>query len=131
MVFGRKERIFIFETGFMKRLHFILLSFIMLLLLHQTVCAQALPVVQTVRFKKDTFNIIKYGAVPDGMTLCSKAINAAIDACNKSGGGTVLVPGGLWLSGPIVLKSNTNLHLASNALLQFTSNFNEYPLVEG
>jgi len=93
--------------------------------------AQKLPVVQTPSFKKDTFNIIKYGAVADGVTLNTKAINAAIDACNKKGGGIVLVPGGLWLTGPVTLKSNVNLHIVRDALLQFTDDFNQYPLVEG
>ena len=84
----------------------------------------------TPKFKKDTFNIVKYGAVPDGNTLNTKSINAAIDACNKKGGGVVLVPAGLWLTGPIVLKTNVNLHLAAGATLLFTKDKNEYPLVE-
>ncbi len=61
----------------------------------------------------------------------TKAINAAIDACNKKGGGVVVVPSGLWLTGPVVLKSNVNLHLKKGALLQFTKDFNQYQLVEG
>ncbi len=106
-------------------------SVAIIVLLQYTLCAQSLPPVQTVHFKKDTFNIIHYGAVADGITLCTKSINAAIDECNKKGGGVVMVPGGLWLSGPIVLKSNTNLYLAANALLQFTTHLNEYALQEG
>jgi polygalacturonase len=43
----------------------------------------------------------------------------------------VLVPHGLWLTGPIVLKSNINLHLAVGATLLFTEDFNQYPLIEG
>src|SRR5687767_548316 len=87
-----------------------------------------LPVVITPKFKKDSFNILKYGAVPDGLTLNSKSINAAIDACSKKGGGVVLVPPGLWLTGPIVLKNNVNLHLATGSTLLFTKDLNEYPL---
>lgn len=82
-------------------------------------------------FKKDTFNIAKYGAKPDGITLNTNSINDAIDACNKKGGGVVLIPEGLWLTAPIVLKSNVNLHLASNAFLLFTTDLNQYKLVEG
>src|SRR5882724_8399003 len=82
-------------------------------------------------FQKDTFNILKYGAKPDGITLNTNSINDAIDACNKKGGGVVLIPGGLWLTAPIVLKSNVNLHLAANAFLLFTTDFNQYKLVEG
>jgi polygalacturonase len=81
-------------------------------------------------FKKDTFNIKKFGAVPDGYFLNTLAINSAIDACTKKGGGIVLIPSGLWLSGPVVLKSNVNLHLADGATLLFTSDKSQYPLVK-
>ncbi len=43
----------------------------------------------------------------------------------------MVIPAGLWISGPVVLKSNVNLHLQRNALLQFTTDFNQYKLVEG
>ncbi|HEY6064271.1 MAG TPA: glycoside hydrolase family 28 protein [Chitinophagaceae bacterium] len=89
-----------------------------------------LPVVLLPKFKKDTLSIIKYGAVPDGTTLNTKSISAAIDALNKKGGGVVLVPAGLWLTGPVVLKSNVNLYLATGSTLLFTKDFNEYPLVK-
>ncbi len=92
--------------------------------------AQKLPIVKETKFRKDTFNIIKYGAIADGITLNTDAINKAIDACNKKGGGVVLVPGGLWLTGPVVLKSNVNFHIVRDAVLQFTSDFNQYALVE-
>jgi polygalacturonase len=94
--------------------------------------AQAkLPVIQQVSFRKDTINIVKFGAVADGQTLNTQAINAAIDACNKKGGGVVVIPAGLWLTGPIEIKSNVNLHLKKGALLQFTKDFDQYKLVEG
>lgn len=93
--------------------------------------SQKLPVVPQTSFKKDTFSIVKYGAKADGITLNTKSINAAIDDCNKKGGGVVLIPEGMWLTGPVVLKSNVNLHLKRNTLLQFTSDFNQYPLVKG
>jgi len=89
-----------------------------------------LPKIMEVSFKKDTFNIVKYGAKPDGITLNSKAITSAIDACHQSGGGTVLIPKGLWISGPLNLKSNVNLHLEEGAVLQFSDNPNDYPLVK-
>ncbi len=88
-------------------------------------------VVATPVFKKDTFNILKFGAKADGVTLNTKAINGAIDACNKKGGGVVLVPPGFWVTGPIELKSNVNLHLQKNAVLQTTDDFNEFKLVAG
>lgn len=96
-----------------------------------SICAQKLPIVQQTSFKKDSFNIIKFDAKADGITLNTKSINDAIDACNKKGGGVVVIPSGLWMTGPVVLKSNVNLHLQKGALLQFTSGFNQYPLIKG
>lgn len=90
-----------------------------------------LPVIRQPVFKKDTFNITRYGAVADGVTLNTKSINDAINACSKKGGGVVLVPEGLWLTGPLVLKSNVNLHLQGQAIIQMTRDFDQYPLVEG
>jgi polygalacturonase len=89
-----------------------------------------LPVVAKTAFRKDTINIVSYGAKSDGVTLVTKNINDAIIACNKKGGGVVVVPKGLWITGPIELKSNVNLHLQKNAILQFTRDFNQYPLVK-
>jgi len=82
-------------------------------------------------FKKDTVNILKYAAVTDGLTLNTRQIQSAIDAIHRKGGGVVLIPRGLWITGPIVLKSRVNLHLADGALLQFTDDHSQYPLVEG
>lgn len=54
----------------------------------------------------ETFNVKKYGARGNGKKLDSPAIQKAIDACHKAGGGTVLVPAGTYLSATIVLKDN-------------------------
>ncbi|MGH2552775.1 MAG: glycoside hydrolase family 28 protein, partial [Chitinophagaceae bacterium] len=89
-----------------------------------------LPVVISPKFKKDTINIINYGAIPDGSTLNTKSITTAIDALARKGGGVVLVPKGLWLTGPIVLKSNINLYLATGSTLLFTKDFIEYSLIK-
>jgi polygalacturonase len=91
---------------------------------------EKLPVIKSPVFKKDTLSIKKYGAVSDGNTLNTKSINATIDALSKKGGGVVLIPSGLWLTGPVVLKNNINLHLAAGATLLFTPDKKEYPLVE-
>lgn len=90
-----------------------------------------LPRVAEPVFRKDTFNILDYGAVADGLTLNTNSIDRAITACNKKGGGVVVVPGGIWLTGPIAMKSNINLHIERDAILAFTSSFDQYPLVEG
>lgn len=89
-----------------------------------------LPTVNETAFKKDTLNIEKYGAKSGGLTLCHQAINQAIDVASKNGGGVVLIPKGFWLSGPIDLKSNVNLHLEEGAFVQFSDNRNDYPIVE-
>lgn len=90
-----------------------------------------LPVIAAPVFKKDTFNIATYGAVPDGLTFNTNFINKAINDCNQAGGGVVLVPEGVWLTGPIVLRSNVNLHIGHAATLQFTGDKDLYPLVLG
>ncbi len=62
------------------------------------------------------YNILHYGAVPDGVTKCTKAIQAAIDDCGKLGG-RVVIPAGRYLSGTLVLRSNIDLHLEAGATL--------------
>jgi DNA sulfur modification protein DndE len=91
--------------------------------------AAGLPKVIEPRFAKQTFDIRRYGATGDGLTLETKAITAAIEAAHKAGG-TVLIPAGIWLTGPLVLKSNVRLHLEKNALLTFSRNRADFPLVE-
>lgn len=65
-------------------------------------------------------SITDFGAIPDGQTLCTAAIQQAIDALAKQGGGHVDVPAGIWLTAPFKLKSGIDLHLAPNAILQLT-----------
>ena len=80
-------------------------------------------------FKSAIFNIKDYGAIGDGQTLCSAAFEKAIVACNAAGGGTVLVPPGTWLTGPIELKSNVNLHADRGALVVFSTDHTLYPIL--
>lgn len=72
------------------------------------------------------FLITDYGAKNGGKVNNTKAIAAAIEACHKSGGGRVVVPAGIWLTGPIHFKSNVNLYLEENAILNFTDNPFDY-----
>ena len=74
-------------------------------------------------------NIIKHGAVGNGQVMNTKAINDAIEQCSNQGGGMVIIPAGIWLTGPIKLRSNVNLHLDSRAMVQFSSRFEDYPLI--
>jgi unsaturated rhamnogalacturonyl hydrolase len=80
-------------------------------------------------FKKDTVSIIRFGAIPDGRNINTIAINTAINFMSAKGGGVVMIPSGAWMTGPIVLKSNVNLYLSKGALVIFTPDFTQYPLV--
>src|SRR5690348_8231038 len=77
-------------------------------------------------FPNRDFDITRYGAVGDGHTDCSTAFRQAIDACNRAGGGRVVVPAGRFLTGPIHLKSNVNLHVTKDATVLFTTDTNAY-----
>jgi polygalacturonase len=90
-----------------------------------------MPIIKTPVFRKDTFDILKFGAKADGITLNTKSINDAIITCSNKGGGVVLISSGLWLTGPVALKSNVNLHLKRGAILLFTPDKSQYKLIEG
>ena len=62
-------------------------------------------------------NLKDFGAAGDGTTLCTEAFSKAIDHLAGQGGGRLVVPEGIWLTGPIELKSNINLHLERNAVI--------------
>lgn len=83
------------------------------------------PIKEFIYPQKD-FSIITYGAVEGGTVNNTKSIANAILACSRNGGGRVIVPKGKWLTGPIHLKSNVNLHLEKNAVLCFTDNPSDY-----
>ena len=71
-------------------------------------------------------NILDFGAVADGKTLCTHAIQAAIDACAAAGGGTVTVPAGTFITGSIWLRSNIELHLAHASVLKGSDDLDDY-----
>ena len=73
-----------------------------------------------------TLEISKFGAVGDGKTLNTQAVQKAVDACNKNGGGTVVVPVGTFLIGTVHLKSNVHLYLETGAVLKGSPNLNDY-----
>ena len=74
-------------------------------------------------------NIKDFGAIADGVTLCTKAIHQAIATCETEGGGTVFVPAGRYLTGSILMKSHINLHLDAGATLIFSNNPDDYPII--
>lgn len=74
------------------------------------------------------YNIADYGVTQDG--VATAAIAAAIDAASKAGGGTVVVPAGTFKTGAIWLKSNIELHLSPGAVLSFSTDPEDFPMVE-
>ena len=75
------------------------------------------------------YSIADYGATTNG-ELVTKSIDAAIEAAKEAGGGTVLVPAGEFFTGPIRLYSNITLHLTPGAVLKFSTNQEDYPVVD-
>lgn len=73
------------------------------------------------------FLISDFGAVADGRTLNTAAIQSAIEKAAAEGGGTVVIPEGTFLSGSIFLKKGVGLHLAENAVLLGSTNIEDYP----
>ena len=81
-------------------------------------------------FPKRDFHVTRFGAVGDGQTDCTDAFRKAITTCSKAGGGRVVVPAGKFLTGPIHLRSNVNLHVTSAATIRFSQDPTKYlPLV--
>lgn len=85
-----------------------------------------LPEIPAPVFPKQNFDIRDYGAVPDGLTLNTKAFHRCIEHCHAQEGGVIRVPTGEWLTGPIHLRSNINLHLERGALVRFSTHFADY-----
>lgn len=81
-------------------------------------------------FPDKDYNILDFGAKGDGIQKNTEAFNKAIETCSMEGGGRVIVPAGIWLTGPIQLRSNVNLHLLPGSHIQFSKDFDDYPLIE-
>ncbi len=80
-------------------------------------------------FKNKDYLVTAFGAKGDGNTKNTEAFKKAIEACHANGGGRVVVPAGRFLTGPIYIKSNVNLHLSENATIVFSRDSKDYPLV--
>jgi hypothetical protein len=73
------------------------------------------------------YNITDFGAKGDSSTVNTGAIQNAIDACHKNGGGRVVIPNGQFVTGSIMLKSNVELHLTKGAFLLGSTLASDYP----
>ena len=73
------------------------------------------------------FNVRDFGAKADGVTLDTAPINRAIAACNRAGGGTVLVPAGTYLVGTLTMLSNVTLYLDAGSVIKGSGNMADYP----
>lgn len=89
-----------------------------------------MPRVQEPSFPSYSVSLTDFGAVGDGLTKNTEAFEKAIADVAAKGGGSVVIPRGMWLTGPIVLKSNINLHAEAGAMVIFSKNFDDYPLVK-
>lgn len=89
-----------------------------------------MPRVQEPVIPANEVNIKDFGAVSGGQVLNSEAFAAAIDAVTQKGGGKVIIPAGIWLTGPIILKSNLELYTDPGALVIFSTDKDLYPIIE-
>ena len=96
--------------------------------LTQTAC---FPIqVKVPSFPDRVFNVLDYGADPTGHALSTAVIQSAIDDCHQAGGGTVLIPGGVYYTGPLTLLSNVRLHTEKNTFVLFDDDPEAYPLYD-
>ena len=72
----------------------------------------------------------EFGADPTGISLCTDAFAQAVEALTAKGGGHLIVPAGVWLTGPVVLKSNIDLHLEMGAVIRFAADETLYPIIK-
>ena len=79
---------------------------------------------------KDLFRVNKYGAINDGKTLNTKAIQSAIDDCWKKGGGVVVFDTGAYLTGSLFIKKGVNLLIGENVVLLGSQNITDYPEID-
>jgi len=70
-----------------------------------------MPKTELPKFNNQYYYLTDFGGKNDGVSLNTEAFKKAIEACNQHGGGHVVVTNGVWLTGPIEIKSNVDLHV--------------------
>jgi polygalacturonase len=88
-----------------------------------------MPHVSTPVIPNNQVRLTDFGAVGDGKTLCTDAFAKAFDALTAKGGGQLIVPQGVWYTGPIKLRSHTDLHLEAGAVILFSDSLSLYPII--
>jgi polygalacturonase len=86
----------------------------------------AIPPIEVPKFPDRFFDVRHWGAVDDGTRSNAQAFGRAVETCHEAGGGVVFIPAGTWLTGPIHLRSNVNLHLEEGALVRFSTRSSDY-----
>lgn len=89
-----------------------------------------MPVVAAPQFPANEVKVTDFGGVGDGVTLNTEAFAKAMGALEQKGGGRLVVPAGVWYTGPIVFRSNVDMHLEKGAIILFSADKSLYPLVE-
>ena len=89
-----------------------------------------MPRVEAPAFPPREVSIEDFGGVGDGLKLNTEAFNTAFETLSSQGGGSLIVPKGVWLTGPIVFQSNVCLHLEKAALILFTQDKSAYPVIK-
>ena len=89
----------------------------------------SMPEVSAPKIADNNVMLSQFGADNTGQSLCTEAFVKAIDALAQKGGGHLIVPRGVWLTGPIVLKSGIDLHLEKGAVIQFAADESLYKLI--
>ncbi|AHW58602.1 Polygalacturonase [Draconibacterium orientale] len=88
-----------------------------------------MPIIQEPQIPDYAVSITDFGAISGGIEINTEAFAAAINEVTDKGGGKVTIPPGIWLTGPIELKSNLELHAEQGAVILFSANKDHYPVI--
>jgi len=91
-----------------------------------TVAALGLISISSATAASGLYDIGEFGAQPDGRTLCTEAIQRAVDRCAEAGGGTVLIPPGRWLTGTVYLANHVTIRLENGCTVLGTTDKSQY-----